>query len=274
MAEAPAELQERQPMNGNPFLSLASRWQASLKWRIAYAYGALILVLGLVVAGMAYQSVDRVVRGQIDQRVSLMAGDLADVAAGFLSARPPLDLSPVVARQSRFDGVAYVFIEDRKGDVPVHSLKSFPLDLLEPLSSQQRRQTHHVTRKYQGKAVVETRAPILNGQLGTVHVGIWRDAVDAQAKRAALPVVGLIAAAVGAGLALVFLIAHRIMHPIRRLTQVAGKISTGEFETPLVAGSDDEIGEVARPLERMRASLKAAIRRIGRTQEKETQAAL
>src|SRR5258706_6356701 len=98
MAEAPAELQERQSMNGNPFLSLASRWQASLKWRIAYAYGALILVLGLVVAGMAYQSVDRVVRGQIDQRVSLMTRDFADVAAGLLSGLHPPGLQPVLWR--------------------------------------------------------------------------------------------------------------------------------------------------------------------------------
>src|SRR5258706_10001502 len=108
MAEAPAELQERQPMNGNPFLSLASRWQASLKWRIAYAYGALILVLGLVVAGMAYQSVDRVVRGQIDQRVSLMAGDLADVAAGFFSPPAPPGPSPLLPRPSPLDRVAHV----------------------------------------------------------------------------------------------------------------------------------------------------------------------
>lgn len=270
MAEAPAVQRERLPMNGNPFHALASRWRASLQWRIASAYGALILVLGLIVAALAYQSIDRVVRGRIDQK----AADLGDVAAEFLSGRPPFDLGPLVARQSRLDGVAYVFFEDRMGDVPVYSLKSFPPDFLEPLSAEQRRQTHHVTRKYQGKAVVETRAPILNGQLGTVHLGMWRDAVDAEARRSALPVVGLIAVAVGAGLVIAFLVAEGMMRSIRRLSQVAGKISTGDLETPVVAESDDEIGELARSLERMRASLRAAIRRIGRAREKETQTAL
>jgi methyl-accepting chemotaxis protein len=40
---------------------------------------------------------------------------------------------------------------------------------------------------------------------------------------------------------------------------MAGKMSTGDLETPVMIQSRDEIGELARSLERMRASLKAAM---------------
>jgi HAMP domain-containing protein len=40
---------------------------------------------------------------------------------------------------------------------------------------------------------------------------------------------------------------------------MAGKMSMGDLETPVEIESTDEIGELARSLERMRASLKAAM---------------
>jgi signal transduction histidine kinase len=53
-----------------------------------------------------------------------------------------------------------------------------------------------------------------------------------------------------------FLIAAAISHRVSSLAQAAGEMAAGSFDVPLKASGPDEIGELARALESMRASLK------------------
>jgi len=53
-----------------------------------------------------------------------------------------------------------------------------------------------------------------------------------------------------------FLIAAAISHRVRRLAQAAGEMASGSFDVPLKVSGPDEIGDLARALDSMRASLK------------------
>jgi two-component system sensor histidine kinase VicK len=53
-----------------------------------------------------------------------------------------------------------------------------------------------------------------------------------------------------------FLIAVAITHRVARLAQAAGEMAAGSFDAPLGGYGPDEIGDLARALETMRASLK------------------
>jgi len=53
-----------------------------------------------------------------------------------------------------------------------------------------------------------------------------------------------------------FLIAVAISHRVSRLAQAAGEMAAGSFDVPLTVSGPDEIGDLARALESMRASLK------------------
>src|SRR4051794_5809899 len=53
-----------------------------------------------------------------------------------------------------------------------------------------------------------------------------------------------------------FLIAVAITHRVSRLAQAANEMASGSFDAPLRVGARDEIGELARALDSMRASLK------------------
>jgi signal transduction histidine kinase len=65
-------------------------------------------------------------------------------------------------------------------------------------------------------------------------------------------VVGAVAVGTLAG----FLIAVAISHRVARLSRAAGEMAAGSFDVPLETGGPDEIGELARALDSMRASLK------------------
>src|SRR3954453_4397155 len=53
-----------------------------------------------------------------------------------------------------------------------------------------------------------------------------------------------------------FLIAVAISHRVSRLAQAAGEMAAGSFDAPLAVSGLDEIGDLARALDSMRASLK------------------
>ncbi len=63
-------------------------------------------------------------------------------------------------------------------------------------------------------------------------------------------------AAVLIGVMAGFLIAAAISHRVQRLAQAAGEMAAGSFDVPLEVSGYDEIGDLARALESMRASLK------------------
>jgi signal transduction histidine kinase len=61
--------------------------------------------------------------------------------------------------------------------------------------------------------------------------------------------------AIGIGVLAGFLIAAAIAQRVERLASAAGKMAAGSFDAPLESGGLDEIGDLARALESMRASL-------------------
>jgi two-component system sensor histidine kinase VicK len=63
-------------------------------------------------------------------------------------------------------------------------------------------------------------------------------------------------AAIGLGVLVGFLIAAAIAKRVQRLANAAKEMAAGSFDAPLETGGFDEIGELARALETMRASLK------------------
>lgn len=236
----------------------------NLEWKIVATIAGTMLVLGLLFVVIVNQLMGRALRAQIDQRALVMATNLSDAAVGHVIGRNLLELHVLVAKYARLDGSAYAFIQDNKGQVIAHSLGTFPPELQQTLTMDDRRQLNRRVVRLPGaqeKTVYETRTPILEGQMGAAYVGLWGEAVATEISRALLPIVGIVAILFLAGIVLTVFLARGIIRPIRWLTDMAAKMSTGDLETPVEIESRDELGELARSLERMRESLKAATSR-------------
>lgn len=240
---------------------LKLNWQrGSLRWKISTAFSGLILALGVLVIGIVYFFTSSALQKQVDLRSSAIASNLSDAAAGLVARKSALELDALVAKYGRLEGVAYAFIQDPKGEVLASSTKPFPAELkdasgLAPSS--------RVTR-LRGKSVYETRVPLLDGQLGVVRVGVWAQAVQDDVRRTLLPIIGMILACLGLGILLSIVLATKTIRPILDLKAVADDISRGRLDTTVSVQSNDEVGELGRSLERMRASLKAAMARLNR----------
>jgi HAMP domain-containing protein len=225
----------------------------------------LIVLSALAILGIAYERLGRIVGEHYHQRALLITTNLSDAAAGYVMSRDVLQLNVLLTKYASLNGVAYAFIRDRHERVMAHSSAAFASEIQEGLTSGQRQLSDRRTLTLQGKTVYETQVPMLAGQLGTAHVGVWADAVEPQVYRALVILmwpIGLVL--LGAAVVAIFL-ARRLVQPFRRLTDVAGRISLGDLDTPVRVEPQHEFGELTRSLERMRASLKAATVRLSRT---------
>src|ERR1044071_3448263 len=239
-------------------------WQAmSLKWKIASAFSGMILLLGLLVVSIVYVLTSSALHKQVNFRASAIATNLSDAAAGHVSRRNTLELDALVAKYGRLEGVAYAFVQDGKGEIIASSAQPFRTEWKDNAGDQSRSGSREVTLR--GRSVYETRVPVLDGQLGSVRVGLWADTVQQDVRSTLFPIIGLIGVCLVVGVLISMLIANTTIRPINDLAAVVDDISRGRLDTPVTVKSTDEVGELARSLERMRASLKAAMVRLSKS---------
>lgn len=235
-----------------------------LKWKIATAFSGLLIVLGICVIGIVYILAGNALQRQVDLRSAAIATNLSDAAAGYVAKKSTLELDALIAKYGRLDGVAYAYIQDPKGDILASSLQPFPPELKNSSDLGDQRTSASHTTNIHGKPVYETQMPILDGQLGAVHVGLWADMVQQDVRDTVLPIIALIALCLVIGIVISVIIAGRTIRPILELKSSADEISRGNLDASVSVQGNDEVSELARSLERMRASLKAAMLRLNR----------
>jgi HAMP domain-containing protein len=250
----------------NGYTQFVQRRNLQLVWKIAGTLTGMMLLLGLLIITAVYHLMAGALRNQLDQRAFAIATNLSDGTAAHIAGRNLLALHALIAKYSLLDQVAYAFVEDQEGKVIAHTLAKFPPELQAALSGNDLRDTRRRTSSFRGKQVYETRVPILEGQIGAVHVGIWEFAVEQEIRRALLPLIGITAFILLGGVTLSILFAKVITRPILQLRQIADQMSKGDLDIAVGVASRDEIGDLAGSLERMRSSLKAAMSRLRREQ--------
>lgn len=237
-----------------------------LKWKIGGIYTAVMFLLGAGVIAAVYLLTQNTLRDQLDKRALAITTNFSDAVAGHVAARNLLELHTIARKYSLLDGVAYAYVEGSNGEIVAHTFGTFPDELRQVVAGAK----HEVVRRevfLGGRAVHETAAPVLEGQMGNVHVGFWADAVQNEIGRALIPIVGVIAIVPMVGTLLSLLLAHWIVRPIVGLREIADQVTMGDLDISVgdaCVSSRDEIGDLARSLERMRSSLRAAMLRLGR----------
>jgi methyl-accepting chemotaxis protein len=238
--------------------------KGGLKRKIITTFSGLILVLGFLVIGVVYYLTGNALRKQVDLRATAIATNLSDAAAGIVSRKSALEADALIAKYGRLEGVAYAYIQDPKGGIVASSVQPFPSEIKDSSAITNRRVSSSRVANMRGRPVLETQVPLLDGQLGTAHVGLWADAVQQEVHATVLQIVALVGICLILGILAAAVLAGRTTRPILELKSIADRISRGQLDTAISFDSNDEIGDLARSLERMRASLKAAMTRLNR----------
>jgi HAMP domain-containing protein len=117
-----------------------------------------------------------------------------------------------------------------------------------------------------GESAWDVASPILvrGRHFGAFRVAVSRDSI-ATHKRILLLQLTVVFGSLGAIIVgFIFVMLRRSMRPLEHLASLASQISTGEgLDQQIKPSSNDEIGMMARSLNRLRASLQAAMTRLG-----------
>jgi methyl-accepting chemotaxis protein len=223
-----------------------------------------VLVFGLLALVVVHRYGGKLLQHQIDQKALALGVNLADAVAGLMTSRNVLHLHATTTKYAVLPGVAYAYVTDRSGTALGYSPATLPREIEMAGSADVLREPAARQLTFRGRAVQETRVPILGGQLGTAHLGIWNDLVQEEIRKAILPVIVLISCLLALSVTLSLIVSRQIVRPILRLKDIADNMSRGDLDTAVRLKSGDEIGELALSLERMRASLRAAMVRLSR----------
>ena len=195
--------------------ALAVSWQGlNLEWKI------MLVVLGLLFIVIVHQLVARVLRAQMEESAVLMTTNLSDAAAGYIASNDALRLKTTVTKYARLSRVAYVFVQDRDGKIIATSLTGFSPELQSAVTSNQELQVSRREVTVEGKPVIETRAPILDGQLGSAHIGIWAGAVEREIQQALFKFVWPITLGLLAAATALLMLAQPLIRSLRRLVEL------------------------------------------------------
>jgi sensor histidine kinase regulating citrate/malate metabolism len=214
--------------------SLGFWWRGvSIDRKIVGTVATVMLISGLLVVAIVHQLMGGALRAQIDRRGFIVATSLSDSAAGYVAGKNALELHALVTKFARLDGVAYAFIEDHNGQVLAHSLRPFPAGFQKTLTTDERKQANKRVINTEGKTVYEFRAPILEGQRGSAHLGLWEESVKTQVNGALLPVIWAIVVLFLVSLILAVLLLQMIARPISTLTDPAKNVRATHLESPI-----------------------------------------
>lgn len=230
---------------------IASFRELPIARKTAAGVGGLVLTSGVLMLAVATIASQLALERRLPAGAALAATDLARLAEGAAANGDLEALNRLLQEQFARDGVAYALIEDVRGNA---------LASARGISSGEGEESQPGPPR-DGPGVHEASGAI--GSLGYARIGL----LSGPPERAARAVVSSLTIwvtvfLIAGGLAWILLV-YRIFRPLHELAQAAERVSLGDFSAAATVMSNDEIADLARALERLRASLKAATSRFG-----------
>src|SRR5512143_375006 len=172
------------------------------------------------------------------------------------------DASTVQAMIDQFTeivGVSYVFVVDAQGEIISHTfVPKVPDEILEIKASKSDAPTDIVIRN---RHYIDISAPIVEGAVGYVHVGMDKGIIMSQLRSAMMRQIYLLAAIFVVSVAAAYVFVNRVSQPLNKLTEYSRKLAQHDFATTVEIKSNDEIGLLADTMQSMALELSEVFER-------------
>jgi PAS domain S-box-containing protein len=170
------------------------------------------------------------------------------------------DVSTVQAMIDQFleiIGVGYVFVVDANGEIISHTfVPNVPDDILGIKAQKTKAEIKIQDLRISGRGdFINISAPILEGAIGFVHVGMDKGIIMSQMKSAMIRQLYLLSIIFILSIAFAYMLVNKISQPLNKLTEYSQKLASHDFSPSVDIKSDDEIGLLATTMKSMATDL-------------------
>jgi len=247
--------------------------------KLLLVFIAFILLTGSILTLVYMKFVPALMHDQIDLRTYSISRSFSAAIQQPLLVKNYLRVNKTAEANAALPGVAYVSVLNKRGVVVAGILghqdrfapdfiervktRGFPKEILAQnrIPSGQKESAADFSM---GGQEIHDVAVMIGDTGGEAHVGLFTADVDRAVRQSLFPLLIFLLVIAFLGGLCFLMVAQTISRPIHLLSQAAERISLGELDMPIEVKGGGEISDLAASLERMRFSIKAAIKRLRR----------
>jgi PAS domain S-box-containing protein len=225
----------------------------SLRTKFLIGTLGLVLLLGFGVIILARTTLADKLETQLQQRGLYIARSFAEEAVTPILTENLTALRMLcIDHKTAESDIEYLYVMNSKGDVLAHTFgETFPKDLRQsnPLEAGQKSSIRLLTTE-KGD-IFDFAAPILKGDLGTVHLGISAEPIRTSVADIIRHIAWIMAGVLAFGSIIAVLFTLRITRPLAELSAAAKAVSSGDLRPRVATNAADEIGQLAATFNKM-----------------------
>lgn len=237
----------------------------SLRIKLIVLTCSLLIGFGLAVSVYLKVRFADQLTGELLKRGISIAHHLSTLSANAFIAGDTLYLDYLAKdHHEAEDDIVYIFMLNSSGGVLAHSFAdSYPTELtaVNPLAPGQSSSVMLVDVGMAGK-VYDIAVPVLDGRIGSVHLGISAATVINSVNALVLRIILAIGLLALVGLAIAWSASRQITAPVGRLTVAVDALAEGDRELQLPVTTRDEVGQLTVAFNRLVAQIGAAEDRL------------
>ncbi len=229
-----------------------SRLRITVGAKLAFPVATAILLTGAAAALAVDLAVHVSLEQELHRRSLATVAELAHRATPVVLEDDVVLLAHLTDDLSSREDIAYAVIIGNDGEVRASSFPTgVPSDLVGIFEQERTDPNDPLSYRSEKGTVRDFVAPMIDGKLGTVHLGVNQERVHHQASSLGRMTMALAALAALISGFLAILAAHRVTRPLRELSTVASRVGTAEPGSLALPKPNDEVGDLARVFEDM-----------------------
>ncbi|MFQ6036246.1 MAG: ATP-binding protein [Sedimentisphaerales bacterium] len=226
----------------------------SLRTKIMICCIGLVALLDLMVVIFVRSRLSVTLRAEYLTKGRNIAANLAARSEHFVLTEDFVSLLQLVKDlKSNDEDVAYAYVADRKDRVLAHTFSGgFPVDLVgvNNLQPEDTWRDELLDTEEEG-LVHDIGVPILQGKVGSVHIGISEHRIQQTISHFTLALIAIAGFALLVAVSLAAVLSWAVTQPIHSLIKAAQKIRDGDLGHQVAATTKDEVGDLVESFNQM-----------------------
>lgn len=216
----------------------------------------LFIVISFTIAVSSGWNIYKDLTQEYKSKGTAIAKSIAGSSVETLINRDASTVQAMIDQYLEIVGVSYVFVVDAQGEIVSHTFVPSVPEAILNIKGERPKSTSiqdlHVDEK---GSFIDIAAPILEGTIGYVHVGMDKGIIMSQMQAAMARQLYLLSIIFIISIAIAYMLVNKVSQPLNKLTEYSKKLASHDFSSAVDITSKDEIGLLADTMKSMATDL-------------------